>query len=92
MDDSIGRSVEKGALGWECWDGSMGMGAWGKENENESMWMGAWGIVHGNYQLVDGSVMMCRGGLDLFSIILNFFSPFILFFLLASLKKFTEKE
>ena len=39
-DGSIGRSVEKGALGWECWDGSMGMGAWGKESGNENTWMG----------------------------------------------------
>ncbi len=38
-DGSMGRSVEKGALGWECWDGSMGMGAWGQESGNESIWM-----------------------------------------------------
>ncbi len=35
-----GRSVEKGVLGWECWEGNMVMGAWGKESGNESMWMG----------------------------------------------------
>ncbi len=27
-----GRSVEKGALGWECWDGSMGTGEWVREH------------------------------------------------------------
>lgn len=44
------------------------------------------------WQLADGSVMMCRGGLGTFflPIILNLFSQFVCFFVTASLKKSNE--
>ena len=81
-DGSLGMWVQGGVLGGECWEGSMGRGEWELDNVDRSMRNWAWG-----WQPVAGSVMTCMGGKDLFSIILNFFSPFIYFFLPASLKK-----
>ena len=89
-----------GAWGHNCRDGSyhdmqrriadgiIGMGSWGRESGEGRVGTGAFGY-HRN-----GSIMTCRGGLGQFflSVILKFSSSFIFFFLLRSLKKFTEEE
>ncbi len=74
--------VGLGLWGWGRGDGTVGMGAWGWGGGDGSVGMGAWGWERRNF-----GIMICLEELgQFFSIILNFFSPFILFS-----SSFTEK-